>query len=98
MSAPTLLVGRLILVDSVKTAKWVSECFIYTTVSSHINYFVGSESYTISPSNTYVSRLSCTILSISDSPDHYTSSAMSQHITASTSPTKTCPSLPTHSR
>ncbi|KIM61439.1 hypothetical protein SCLCIDRAFT_121865 [Scleroderma citrinum Foug A] len=38
--------------DAVKTAKWVGDCFIYTTASNRINYFVGSESYTISPSDT----------------------------------------------
>ncbi|KAI6042200.1 WD40-repeat-containing domain protein [Pisolithus marmoratus] len=37
--------------DSVKTAKWVGDCFIYTTGSNRINYFVGTESYTISPSD-----------------------------------------------
>lgn len=37
--------------DSVRTAKWVGDCFIYTTASNRINYFVGTESYTISPSD-----------------------------------------------
>jgi coatomer subunit beta' len=32
---------------SMKTAKWVSDCFIYTT-SNRLCYFVGSESYTVS--------------------------------------------------
>ncbi|EGN94961.1 hypothetical protein SERLA73DRAFT_76979 [Serpula lacrymans var. lacrymans S7.3] len=38
--------------DNVKTAKWIGDCFIYTTVGNRLNYFVGSESYTISPSDT----------------------------------------------
>ncbi|PPR04845.1 hypothetical protein CVT24_007233 [Panaeolus cyanescens] len=38
--------------DSVKTAKWVGDCFIYTTASNRLCYFVGSESYTISPFDT----------------------------------------------
>lgn len=32
---------------SVKTAKWIGDCFIYTTGTNRLNYFVGSESYTI---------------------------------------------------
>ncbi|OAX39081.1 Coatomer, beta' subunit [Rhizopogon vinicolor AM-OR11-026] len=38
--------------DSVKTAKWIGDCFIYTTGGNRLNYFVGNESYTISPSDT----------------------------------------------
>ncbi|KAF8876230.1 coatomer protein [Mucidula mucida] len=38
--------------DSVKTAKWVEDCFIYTSGSKRLCYFVGSESYTISPFDT----------------------------------------------
>ena len=33
------------------TAKWVGDCFIYTTAGNRVNYFVGNESYTISPSD-----------------------------------------------
>ncbi|KAG2741564.1 hypothetical protein P692DRAFT_20822239 [Suillus brevipes Sb2] len=36
----------------VKTAKWIGDCFIYTTAGNRLNYFVGNESYTISPSDT----------------------------------------------
>lgn len=36
------------------TAKWVGDCFIYTTAGNRVNYFVGNESYTISPSDMYV--------------------------------------------
>ena len=39
---------------SVKTAKWIGDCFIYTTGGNRLNYFVGNESYTISPSDTCV--------------------------------------------
>ncbi|KAH8092503.1 coatomer beta [Cristinia sonorae] len=35
--------------ESVKTAKWIGDCFIYTTGANRLNYFVGSESYTITP-------------------------------------------------
>lgn len=35
------------------TAKWVGDCFIYTTTGNRVNYFVGNESYTISPSDRY---------------------------------------------
>ncbi|KAF8121048.1 coatomer WD associated region-domain-containing protein [Boletus edulis] len=38
--------------DNVMTAKWVGDCFIYTTTGNRINYFVGNESYTIGPSDT----------------------------------------------
>ncbi|KAF8814154.1 hypothetical protein BYT27DRAFT_7266764 [Phlegmacium glaucopus] len=37
--------------EGIKTAKWVGDCFIYTT-SNRLCYFVGSESYTISPFDT----------------------------------------------
>jgi len=37
--------------DNVMTAKWVGDCFIYTTGGNRVNYFVGNESYTISPSD-----------------------------------------------
>ncbi|KIY66325.1 Coatomer, beta' subunit [Cylindrobasidium torrendii FP15055 ss-10] len=38
--------------DTVRTARWVDDCFIYTTASKRLSYFVGSESYTISPFDT----------------------------------------------
>ncbi|KAG1834941.1 coatomer WD associated region-domain-containing protein [Suillus subalutaceus] len=38
--------------DSVKTVKWIGDCFIYTMTGNRLNYFVGNESYTISPSDT----------------------------------------------
>ncbi|KAF5321445.1 hypothetical protein D9619_000081 [Psilocybe cf. subviscida] len=38
--------------DSVKSAKWVGDCFIYTTAANRLCYFVGTESYTISPFDT----------------------------------------------
>jgi len=37
---------------SVKTAKWIGDCFIYTNGANRLNYFVGSESYTISSFDT----------------------------------------------
>lgn len=33
--------------DSIKTGKWVGDCFIYTTSSNKLNYLVGGEIYTI---------------------------------------------------
>ncbi|OSX59589.1 hypothetical protein POSPLADRAFT_1067270 [Postia placenta MAD-698-R-SB12] len=38
--------------DSVRTAKWIGDCFIYTTAANRLNYFVGTESYTITPFDT----------------------------------------------
>ncbi|KZT06448.1 coatomer beta [Laetiporus sulphureus 93-53] len=38
--------------DAVRTAKWIGDCFIYTTAANRLNYFVGSESYTITPFDT----------------------------------------------
>ncbi|OSC97980.1 coatomer beta [Trametes coccinea BRFM310] len=35
--------------DNVKTAKWIGDCFIYTTAANRLNYFIGTESYTITP-------------------------------------------------
>ncbi|KAF7798395.1 hypothetical protein EIP86_009616 [Pleurotus ostreatoroseus] len=35
--------------ENVKTGKWIGDCFIYTTASNRLNYFVGTESYTITP-------------------------------------------------
>ncbi|KAK7461035.1 Coatomer subunit beta' [Stygiomarasmius scandens] len=37
--------------DAVRTAKWIGDCFIYSTTSNRLSYFVGSESYTISPAD-----------------------------------------------
>jgi coatomer subunit beta' len=34
--------------DSVRTGRWVGDCFIYTTFSNRLNYLVGGETYTIS--------------------------------------------------
>lgn len=33
--------------ESVKTAKWIEDCFVYTTANNRLNYLVGSESYTV---------------------------------------------------
>ncbi|KAK7053051.1 Coatomer subunit beta' [Paramarasmius palmivorus] len=38
--------------ESIRTAKWIGDCFIYTTNSNRLSYFIGNESYTISPFDT----------------------------------------------
>ncbi|KAJ8518398.1 hypothetical protein ONZ45_g4537 [Pleurotus djamor] len=38
--------------ESIRTAKWIGDCFLYTTSTNRLCYFVGSESYTISPFDT----------------------------------------------
>ncbi|EPQ58853.1 coatomer protein [Gloeophyllum trabeum ATCC 11539] len=38
--------------ESVKTAKWIGDCFIYTNSNNRLNYFVGTESYTITQFDT----------------------------------------------
>ncbi|KAF8634631.1 hypothetical protein AX15_000808 [Amanita polypyramis BW_CC] len=38
--------------ESIRTAKWVGDCFIFTTANNRLAYFIGSESYTISPFDT----------------------------------------------
>ncbi|KAG6836087.1 hypothetical protein H0H93_011499 [Arthromyces matolae] len=38
--------------ESVKTAKWVGDCLVYTTANNRLCYFVGNDSYTISPFDT----------------------------------------------
>jgi len=38
--------------DVVKTAKWVADCFLYTTASKRLCYLLGNEPYTISPTDT----------------------------------------------
>jgi coatomer subunit beta' len=43
-----------VILRSVKTAKWIGDCFIYTSASNRLNYLVGTESYTISPFDTFV--------------------------------------------
>jgi coatomer subunit beta' len=47
-----------IWIRSVKTAKWVEDCFVYTTANNRLNYLVGSESYTITNLDAYVISLS----------------------------------------
>ena len=32
---------------SVQTAKWIEDCFVYTTKNNRLNYVVGSDSYTV---------------------------------------------------
>ena len=53
---------------SVKTGKWVGDCFMYTTASNRLCYFVGAESYTISPFDawvvTYSSQISLSLISL----------------------------------
>ncbi|KZT37143.1 Coatomer, beta' subunit [Sistotremastrum suecicum HHB10207 ss-3] len=34
--------------DNVKTAKWVGDCFVYTTATNRLNYLIGSEAHTVS--------------------------------------------------
>jgi coatomer subunit beta' len=38
--------------EVVRTAKWVGDCFIYTTSTKRLCYLLGGESYTISPLDT----------------------------------------------
>ncbi|EMD40312.1 hypothetical protein CERSUDRAFT_110917 [Gelatoporia subvermispora B] len=40
------------IAEGIKTAKWVGDCLIYTTAANRLNYFVGTESYTITPFDT----------------------------------------------
>ncbi|KIK57342.1 hypothetical protein GYMLUDRAFT_46217 [Collybiopsis luxurians FD-317 M1] len=44
--------------EPVKTAKWIGDCLIYTTASNRLMYFVGNESYSISPLDTPLYLLS----------------------------------------
>ncbi|KAK9466750.1 coatomer WD associated region-domain-containing protein [Lipomyces arxii] len=34
--------------ESVRTGKWVGDCFIYTTMTNRLNYLVGEQTYTVS--------------------------------------------------
>lgn len=43
---------------SVKTAKWIGDCFIYTNAANRLNYFVGSESYPITQFDRHVAFFS----------------------------------------
>ncbi|PCH40710.1 coatomer beta' subunit [Wolfiporia cocos MD-104 SS10] len=38
--------------DNAKTGRWIGDCFIYTTATNRLNYFVGTGSYTITPFDT----------------------------------------------
>ncbi|KDQ63948.1 hypothetical protein JAAARDRAFT_27621 [Jaapia argillacea MUCL 33604] len=38
--------------ESVKTAKWIGDCFIYTNAANRLSYFVGSESYPVTQFDT----------------------------------------------
>ncbi|KAF9074741.1 coatomer WD associated region-domain-containing protein [Rhodocollybia butyracea] len=44
--------------ESIKTAKWIGDCLIYTTSNNRLMYFVGNESYSISPLDTPLYLLS----------------------------------------
>jgi coatomer subunit beta' len=42
------------ITDSVRTAKWIGDCFIYTTAANRLNYLVGSETDTVASFDQYV--------------------------------------------
>lgn len=48
----------MIFARSVKTAKWIGDCFIYTNAANRLNYFVGSETYPITQFDRYVAFVS----------------------------------------
>lgn len=33
--------------DVVRTAKWIGDCFVYTTAANRLNYMVGTQTHTI---------------------------------------------------
>jgi len=33
--------------ERIKTAQWIGDCFIYTNTANRLNYFIGTESYTV---------------------------------------------------
>jgi coatomer subunit beta' len=39
---------------SVKTCKWVGDCFIYTNSTNRLNYLVGDQSHTLNHFDQYV--------------------------------------------
>lgn len=43
------------LISSVKTAKWVGDCFVYTNSANRLNYLIGSQTHTVTHFDTYVS-------------------------------------------
>lgn len=45
------------LFSSVKTAKWVGDCFVYTNSANRLNYLIGSQTHTVANFDTYVLAL-----------------------------------------
>ena len=40
--------------NSVKTAKWVGDCFVYTNGANRLNYLVGTQPQTVNHFDTWV--------------------------------------------
>lgn len=45
-SSLSIILNNL-LFPSVKTAKWVGDCFVYTNSANRLNYLVGSQTHTV---------------------------------------------------
>ncbi|KAK7434390.1 Coatomer subunit beta' [Stygiomarasmius scandens] len=59
--------------SSVRTAKWIGNCLIYSKTSNRLSYFVGTESYTISPADLYIHiPTMATSSPLSGIPEHLT--------------------------
>jgi coatomer subunit beta' len=39
---------------SVKTAKWIGDCFVYTNSANRLNYLLGTQTSTVTQFETYV--------------------------------------------
>jgi hypothetical protein len=44
---------QLLTLARIKTAQWIGECLVYTNAANRLNYFIGTESYSVANFDRY---------------------------------------------
>jgi hypothetical protein len=53
MSHFLLDTGLPLPLTRIKTAQWIGDCLIYTNTANRLNYFIGTESYSVTSFDRY---------------------------------------------
>ena len=53
---PSALAPDCLTLSRIKTAQWIGECFIYINAANRLNYFIGTESYSVTSFDRYVTH------------------------------------------
>jgi hypothetical protein len=51
------LTRHFLTLARIKTAQWIGECLIYTNAANRLNYFIGTESYSVTNFDRYGNQL-----------------------------------------